>query len=48
MFRCIECGTQIDLPCFNQANIVECPCCGIDIEIIENTIVAHQLGLSEE
>ena len=48
MLRCIECGTIIDISNFVKGGTADCPCCGIDLEIIENSVVAHQLGLSEE
>jgi uncharacterized paraquat-inducible protein A len=48
MLRCIDCGTVIDISIFQHGNSTDCPCCGIDLELIENSIVAHQLGLSEE
>ena len=48
MLRCIECGTIIDNSNFDQDGTIECPCCGLDLEIIGDSIVAHQLGISEE
>ena len=48
MLRCIECGTIIDTTDFDQGDSTDCPCCGIDLEIVDNSIIAHQLGLSEE
>jgi len=45
MFRCVECGTKIKP---EQGTIIDCPECGIELQIIENQLIGLQLGPSEE
>ena len=45
MVRCVECGTNIDP---KQRTIIDCPACGIELEITENNVIGLQLGPSEE
>ena len=48
MFRCNECGTQINITNKEQGSIVECDLCGIELEIGEESLLSRQLGPSEE
>jgi len=48
MFECDECGTRIHLIKTEQGTIVDCPGCGIDLELVGSKLVGLQLGLSEE
>jgi len=45
MLRCVECGSEINS---EQGTIVDCPECGIELEIVGNTLIGLQLGPSEE
>ncbi|MCK4415768.1 MAG: hypothetical protein KAU84_01315 [Thermoplasmatales archaeon] len=45
MLRCVECGSEINP---EQGTIVDCPECGIELEIVGNTLIGLQLGPSEE
>ena len=48
MYRCNECGTRIHLIKPQEGDIIECDICGVELELIENTLLSRQLGLSEE
>jgi len=48
MFNCVECGTRIELTNPDQGTIVDCPGCGIDLELVGSKLVGLQLGPSEE
>ncbi|MBA7709744.1 hypothetical protein ES703_118667 [subsurface metagenome] len=48
MARCTECGTEIIIEKLNQGVRVECPDCGIDLEVTDNDLIGLQLGPSEE
>ncbi len=48
MLRYIVCGTTIYISYYDQGRINDCPCYGIDLEIVDNSIVAQQLEQSEE
>jgi hypothetical protein len=47
MFQCVECGSKI-LTNNIQSVRIECECCGIELELVENTLIGLQLGPSEE
>ena len=47
MFECVECGTKINLDDI-EGERIECHCCGIELEIVGDTIRGLQLGPSEE
>lgn len=47
MFRCVECGRRIDIDA-TEGERIECGCCGIELEIVGNSLVGLQLGPSEE
>jgi hypothetical protein len=48
MLECIECKTRLDLSDSEQKSIIDCPGCGIELEMIEGNLVSLQLGPSEE
>ena len=48
MFKCVECGTRIELTNPEQGTTVDCPGCGIDLELVGSKLVGLQLGPSEE
>ena len=48
MFRCNECGTQIDVTNHKYGDVIECDLCGIELEIAEHALLRLQLGPSEE
>ena len=48
MLKCVECGSKINLVNPEQGTIVDCPECGIELEIVENNLIGLQLGPSEE
>jgi len=48
MFRCNECGTEINLTNPELGTVVECDICGIELEVAENSLLSRQLGPSEE
>jgi len=48
MARCTECGTEITIENLKQRERVECPECGVEMEVINNGLVGLQLGPSEE
>jgi len=48
MARCTECGTEITIENLQQGERVECPGCGIDLEVTDNGLIGLQLGPSEE
>jgi len=48
MFECYECKTKIDLINPDQGTIVDCPGCGIDLELVGERLIGLQLGPSEE
>lgn len=48
MLECVECSTKIDLMDLEESIIIDCPGCGIELEIIEEDLVGLQLGPSEE
>ena len=47
MLQCVECGSKINADAV-QGKRIECECCGIELELIENTLIGLQLGPSEE
>jgi len=47
MFKCVECGTRIDIDSINGER-VECSGCGIELEFVGSSLVGLQLGPSEE
>jgi hypothetical protein len=47
MFKCVECGTEINPDLFVGERI-ECHVCGIELEVAENHLIGLQLGPSEE
>ena len=47
MLKCVECGSIIT-PINSERSIIECPECGIDLELSENYHIGLQLGPSEE
>ncbi len=48
MNRCNDCGTEINLTNREHGEIIECPECGIDLEIVNQNMQMPQIGLSEE
>ena len=48
MLKCVECSTKIELNNPEQGMIIDCPGYGIDLEVVGNSLVALQLGPSEE
>jgi lysine biosynthesis protein LysW len=48
MIECVECRTRIELPDTEYKTIIACPGCGIELEILDDTIFGLQLGPSEE
>ena len=47
MAQCVECGKRIDID-GKQSGRVECEGCGIELEIVGNSLIGLQLGPSEE
>lgn len=47
MFKCVECGRRIDID-GAKGERVECVGCGIELEIVGNSLVGLQLGPPEE
>jgi hypothetical protein len=47
MLQCVECGSRINDEDINGERI-ECDACGIELEMVENTLIGLQLGPSEE
>ena len=47
MIRCVECGTKLETM-LSDGKIIDCPECGIELEIIGDRIIGLQLGPSEE
>lgn len=47
MLQCIECGTRINIENI-QGERVECDCCGIELEVVSNSLISFQLGPQEE
>jgi hypothetical protein len=48
MYRCVDCGNKVNEFDFQQHETVECPECGIELQMIENKIIGLHIGLSEE
>jgi len=48
MIRCHDCGTEMNLTNSVPGEIIECPACGIDHEVIGQNVIMLQIGLSEE
>ena len=48
MNRCNDCGTEINIINGVHGEIIQCPECGIDHEVIGQNFVMLQIGLSEE
>lgn len=48
MIRCNDCGTEINLTNGENGEIIECPECGIDHEVVGQNLIMLQIGLSEE
>ena len=48
MMRCNDCGTEINLTNRENGEIIECPECGIDHEVVGQNLIMLQIGLSEE
>ena len=48
MFRCNECGTEIEISNPVQGTIVDCDICGIELEVSGSILLSRQLGPSEE
>lgn len=47
MLQCVECGNKIHINEL-KAERIECDGCGIELEIVDNTLIGLQLGPSEE
>lgn len=47
MLQCVECGTKIDID-NKQGERIECDGCGIELEIVGDTLIGLQLGPPEE
>jgi transcription initiation factor TFIIIB Brf1 subunit/transcription initiation factor TFIIB len=47
MLQCVECGSKINAEDITGGRI-ECDACGIELEIVGNTLIGLQLGPSEE
>jgi len=47
MLKCVECGTIIEIDAIDGERI-ECGGCGIELEIVGNSLVGLQLGPPEE
>lgn len=39
MTECIECGTSIDLANRQPGEIIDCPDCGTQLEVVENNLI---------
>ena len=48
MLECIECKTKLHLSDSEHNSIINCPGCGIELEMIEGNLISLQLGPSEE
>ena len=48
MLKCVECGTKINLENHENGEIVDCPTCNIELELVNNRLIGLQLGPSEE
>ena len=48
MLECSECSTKLHLSDSEHNSIIDCPGCGIELEMIEGNLVSLQLGPSEE
>jgi len=48
MLRCAECGTLIEADPSTNGEIIECFECGIELELVDERLLALQLGPSEE
>ena len=47
MLHCVECGNKINIDGI-QGERVECEGCGIELEIVDNSLIGLQLGPQEE
>ena len=47
MLKCVECGRRIDIEA-TEGKRVECDGCGIELEIVDNSLIGLQLGPPEE
>ena len=47
MLQCIECGTRISIENI-RGERVECAGCGIELEVVSNSLIGFQLGPQEE
>ncbi len=47
MLKCVECGTRIHIDSV-QGERIECDGCGIELELVGNTLIGLQLGPPEE
>ena len=47
MLQCVECGTRIHIDGI-QGERIECDGCGIELELVGNTLIGLQLGPPEE
>ena len=48
MLECSECNTKLHLSDSEHNSIIDCPGCGIELEMNEGNLVCLQLGPSEE
>ena len=48
MYRCVSCGTPVQLSNPLNGTVIDCPHCGIDHLIVDNILVRLQLGPSAE
>ncbi len=48
MFMCVECGTRIDIDKSLNPTVVDCPACGTELELFEDSLIGLHLGPSEE
>lgn len=48
MLQCVECGTEINSSDAEMHPRIECPLCGIELELFNKTLIGLQLGPSEE
>jgi alpha-aminoadipate carrier protein LysW len=44
MVECIECGTKIELKKPEQGEIVDCPGCGTELEVINSNPIVLKLA----
>lgn len=48
MYRCVDCGSKINEIEFQKYVTLECPECGMELQMIDDKIMGLQIGLSGE